>query len=257
MPSPALRMNSYDNRASLPARLAAALISLGVVALILATLIAMGMLDTETGSPGQRLTAIQLAGASKPRREKALHAKTAEKRSAAPRRAAVAPLPRPPRLPSPVPKPSPANMIELSKADFAASDISRLSRNSQGSSGDDGGSGGSAATYGPGAGPGGARLYKAEWYRRPSHAELAGYLTAGAPPGSWAMIACRTIDHFHVEDCRQIGESPPGSGLSRALRLAAWQFLVRPPRIDGKPLVGAWVSIRFDFTRPPGSDPDR
>ena len=78
--------------------------------------------------------------------------------------------------------------------------------------------------------------------------ELAAYLPNGAPPNSWATIACQTVPHYHVENCEALDESPPGSGLARALRRAAWQFLVRPPSIDGKPLMGKWVKIRFYWT---------
>ena len=55
------RLTAYDNRPSLRTRLAALLLSLALVALILATLIAMGMLDTLPGGPGERLTAVTMS----------------------------------------------------------------------------------------------------------------------------------------------------------------------------------------------------
>lgn len=110
----------------------------------------------------------------------------------------------------------------------------------------------SGPVYGPvlgkSTGPGGQTLYAAEWFRHPTHAELSTYMPH-APQDSWAEIACRTIDQYRVEDCTELDESPPGSGLSRGLRQAAWQFRIRPPRIDGKPQVGTWVRIRIDFTQ--------
>ena len=132
---------------------------------------------------------------------------------------------------------------------FDATDIGKMRGSADG--GDAEGAGDSVAASGPGEGPGGQKLFNAEWYREPSRTEIAGYLPGSAPPGSWALIACRTIQDYHVDNCRSLGEAPAGSGLARAMRQAAWQFRVRPPRIGGKAMVGAWVRIRFDFDRGP------
>lgn len=163
--------------------------------------------------------------------------KTVTTASAAPPARAAPPTP---------PIPLKSKLIEVSPEDFAASDISKIkSANGEGS---DSGSGkDSVAAYGPGEGPGGGSLYNAEWYREPTHAELATYLPKNMETGT-AMIACKTIPDYRVENCRSLGEEPVGSGLARALREAAWQFRIRPPRRDGKPMIGAWVRIRFDLT---------
>lgn len=159
-----------------------------------------------------------------------------------------------PVAPPPVPIPGkvqwPEGFIELSKQDYAAADIRKMKRAEGG--GQAGAGGGSAGAEGKGDGPGGVRLHNAQWYREPTDAEIAPYMPNNRPPGAWAMIACRTIEKYHVEDCQEMGESPVGSGLARALRQASWQFLVRPPRVNGKPQIGEWVRIRFDFTRNKG-----
>lgn len=97
-----------------------------------------------------------------------------------------------------------------------------------------------------GSGPNGEPLFAAAWYREPYDDELKGYLSTARGPGS-ALIACRTVPDFRVEDCYEIGESPQGSGIGRAVIAAAWQFRVRPPRVGGVSKVGEWVRIRIDY----------
>lgn len=163
------------------------------------------------------------------------------------------------RPPVPVEKPaeqppSPFPFITMNREQMAAADIGNMPKAVQGAPSD--GQGSSAAVQGPGDGPGGVQLYNAEWYRRPTDAELSPFLPANAPAEGWGMVACKTIDHYHVENCQMIGESPMGSGFGRAVRLASWQFLVLPPRVNGKVMVGEWVRIRITYSRraapPPG-----
>ena len=154
--------------------------------------------------------------------------------------------------PKPVVLPSPnKGFIEMSREDMAAGDIAKLPTQPSAAQASAGGAGDSAKASGQA--PNGQPLYRAEWYREPRPGELAFYLPDNRPQGSWAVIACRTVEDYHVDNCQSLGESPIGSGLARALRQAAWQFRVRPPRVGNKPLVGAWVSIRFDFTKDGGS----
>lgn len=220
-----------------------------VIALLIELLIALGLLSLgvvplpkkiETG-----LTVFNVDPDATPAtRSAARKAATVQRTQTTPPPQVVVLPPPPVVLKRPID--APPQMIVLSRDDYAGSDIGKMPAAPGGGGGAEGG-GDSGTTYGPGAGPGGAPLYNAEWYREPSHAEIAGYLPPNVRAGS-AMIACKTIEDFHVENCRSLGEDPVGTGLARAMRQAAWQFLVRPPRRGGKVLIGAWVRIRFDLT---------
>lgn len=139
-------------------------------------------------------------------------------------------------------KVTPLTRRELADADSALSKAGEASEsNSDGRQG--------ASTQSVGTGPNGQPLFAADWYRPPTDAELAPYIPAGAPREGWGMIACQTMPGFRVDNCSTIGQHPPGSGLANAVLNAAWQFRVLPPRIGGRPMVGAWVRIRIDYTR--------
>lgn len=102
-----------------------------------------------------------------------------------------------------------------------------------------------------GTAPNGQPMYAAAWYREPYDSELSGYLSTAQGPG-WALITCRTAPNFRVEDCVGLDEFPDGSNIQRSVLAAAWQFQVRPPRVNGVSQVGAWVRIRIDYTQRPG-----
>ncbi|HEX7693758.1 MAG TPA: hypothetical protein VF409_04670 [Sphingomonas sp.] len=237
-------------------RVTSFLLALAIEALLIALLLLFGPHFTPAPKSVRRPVSFSLSPDAKK------DAGTAPERRAAPKAEAQPRTGTPPKTPLPPvivpPKvPTPQALPGVLPIQLGATDISKLK--SSAASDDTGSDAGpdSKLAYGPGEGPGGQPLYNAEWYREPSDAELNGYLPRGAPPNSWALIACQTVPKFHVENCRSLGESPMGSGLARAMREAAWQFLVRPPRRGGKVLVGAWVKIRIDFTlKPVKSDKD-
>ena len=152
------------------------------------------------------------------------------------------PPPPIPPITSPIPPlvvaPRPLDLLEMSKEEMAAADIANLPKAGR-SAGD---------SEKVGRGPHGEVLYAAEWARRPTDAELGGYLPRNAPDG-YGLIACRTAPENRVEDCVELENFPRGSRLASAVRQAAWQFRVRPPRKGGRAMVGEWVRIRIDYTR--------
>ncbi len=172
--------------------------------------------------------------------------KTAQKQAAA---AEQPPRPVPPTVKPPPPLPDlPLPMIIVTKEVYAAADIAKLGSNAPGAGAPFAGGSSPGDSERVGTGPNGEPLYAAEWYREPTNAQLAGYLPKRMPEGGGSgLVACRTAERYRVEDCVELGSTPAGSRLAAAVRQAAWQFLVRPPRVGGKPLVGEWVRIRIDY----------
>lgn len=163
-------------------------------------------------------------------------------------------VPPPVTPPPPTPPPTPRGelpFIVMTREEVRAAQIANMkSSPSEPAAAPAASSGSSHSDDTPivGKGPNGEPLYAAEWYRRPRQAELETYLPRSWARGGSGLIACRTVARYHVEDCKILGESPRGSGYGYAVQRAAFQFLVRPPRVGGKELVGTWVSIRIDYT---------
>lgn len=176
-----------------------------------------------------------------------LQAEPARQKAAQAIKSPPRPVPRA-AITAPPPPDRPLAMLVVSKEVYVASDIAKLGSKAPAAAA------GAAPASTPGdservgTGPNGEALYAAEWYREPTDQELSFYLPKRMPEnGGWGMVACRTVERYHVEDCVELGNSPPGSRLAGAVRQAAWQFLVRPPRVGGHSLVGEWVRIRIDY----------
>jgi protein TonB len=208
-------------------------LALGVTLVIVLVLLGLGASQYRPRMPGTPLVVDLLP---QPEEAAPAPARTAD--------SAAKPRPkRAPSMPTP-PMPKPLDMLVLTPEEYAASDISKLARapaDSRHAAND---------SEAVGRAPNGELLYSAEWARKPTDAELSGYLPRNAPEG-WGLVACRTIAGHRVEDCVELENHPAGSRLAGAVRQAAWQFRVRPPRKNGRELVGAWVQIRIEYLRGP------
>jgi protein TonB len=235
---PAYRLPAPYSRTPLRRRLSGLAVALGInVALILA-LLTLGIIPPPEAQKTLRGTVVDLLPQSE-------SSSTNQAAKPVRQRSERRPTPKPPPIILPV-KPTiaappvasakPAPWLELSKAEMAASDISKFPA---------AGSGGAGDSEVVGTGPNGEALYAAQWAREPTNAELAGYLPKHGIQG-FGLIACKTVENNRVEDCVELDQTP-GSRLASAVRQAAWQFHVRPPRKGGRPLIGSWVRIRIDY----------
>ena len=217
----------------LPRRLSGIALAVAVNLLLLFVLLTLGVIPVPMPKATQSII-VDLVPAPSP--APTATASPAKARRTPPRERPVRPNPVPekPKLPAL----HPLDMIEMSSAELAAADIRNLPKSGEGS--------GASDSPEVGRGPNGEVLYAAEWARKPTDAELSGYLPAHSAEG-YGLIACKTIPGDRVDDCIELETYPRGSHLARAVREAAWQFRVRPPRRNGRPLVGEWVQIRIDY----------
>jgi len=226
---PAYRLPSPHDRTPLQRRASGLALALGVNLLLLLVLLGLGIIPPPRLKPSQA-TVVDMIPES--------HSVAAR-----PHSTTAAPVPKPPKIVLPVrpsitpPPDTPLEMIEMTREELAAADIGNLPKAGTGRAGD---------SEEVGRGPHGEVLYAAEWARHPTDAELSGYMPHNAPDG-FGLIACRTIPGNRVDDCIELDQYPHGSHLASAVRQAAWQFRVRPPRKNGRPLVGEWVQIRIDY----------
>jgi protein TonB len=250
------QQSSYLNHASFRSRLTSFLLALAIVALVVFMLIELGIVPSIKLEKNDLITVTTLGG-SKTAEVKSVSVKAAAKGSTKQAPKVVKPTsvvtPPPPKVPPP-----PIPWIPMSREELAQADIStKPTRSAAATSGDDGDNGKEStshgSTYGPGEGPGGEQIYDGEWNPAPTEAEMAPFLPQGGRVAGWGEVICTTIPHNRVENCQTYNEQP-GSGFAKALRLAAWQFHIKTPAINGKPLIGIKVRLRYTLTIRPTSD---
>lgn len=235
---PAYRLALPYERPPLSRRASGFALALGLNLLLLFLLLGLGvrMPVAKKGRPGALI--IDLSPPAPKAQREEHKAEPLERRQRKP-------SPKPPKIVLPakptitVEKPWP--IIELSREQLAAADVRNLPKTAVASA---------AADDSPvvGRGPNGETLYGAEWAREPTNQELAFYLPRDAPEG-YGLIACKTYPQNRVDDCVALESYPASAHLDRAVLNAAWQFKVRPPRKNGKPMIGEWVRIRIDYIR--------
>jgi len=238
------RLHAPYERPPLQRRATGFALALGVNAALLLLLLTLGRFAPEAKKVSQALI-VDLMPESHSKEARTVTKQAVEKHST--HQVSEIALRKPPPIVIPtkptivVPPPSeakPLPLVPMSKQELAAGEISSLPKAGAGS-----GSDGDSEVVG--TGPHGETLYKAEWARRPTSAELAGYLPANAREG-YGLVACKTIPGDRVEDCEELDQTP-GSRLAAAVRQAAWQFRVRPPRKNGVPQIGSWVRILIEY----------
>ena len=246
---PAYRLAAPYDRPPLKRRVSGLALALGVNLALLLILLTLGIIPPPAAQKTLRGIVVDLIPANQ-------HASTTKSQKAKiphPVTETEKPVPKPliilPVKPTITPPNQPSKQtpwLEMSKDEMSSSDISKIASSGSGSAGD---------SEVVGRGPNGDALYAAEWAREPSNRELAGYLPKNGIEG-FGLIACKTIPENRVEDCVELDQTP-GSHLASAVRQAAWQFRVRPPRKGGHPLVGSWVRIRIDYYNESGPNEDQ
>jgi protein TonB len=248
--------SSEKRRFTLPRRTTSIIITVIVHLLLLLLLITLSPPRTFIPMGGSRLISIAVSSdqneASKAKSQSKAKAATKPSKTTA---AAAASKPVPP---PPVPNPNApeVQILKLTHDEMVGLDATlRSHSNNVGQQSADASSSGDSSGDSAKAGTGahGEQLYAAEWYREPTHAELSTYMPVNRV--GWGEVACRTVARYHVEDCYELDESPRGSQISRGVREAAWQFLVRPPRVGGRLMVGEWVRIRITLYDPKSERP--